>query len=173
MACVPYLSLLSLSLYANTEKSLEHIEVLGTRAPMYDARDVNAAALGIKDPLQLPISIQSFSEQLIDNQLARTLSEVLSNDASLKGLSGLSANIGVFYVGERQQNLQNSLSLPSYTRVDTGVRYDFSDLNLMLRFKVENLFDKEYWVSAGAKGMDWGVAPGNGRLVSLSANYTF
>ncbi|ATD01230.1 hypothetical protein PSPO_b1368 [Pseudoalteromonas spongiae UST010723-006] len=99
------------------------------------------------------------------------------NFASLKGLSGLSANIGVFYVGERQQNLQNSLSLPSYTRVDTGVdtgvRYDFSDLNLMLRFKVENLFDKEYWVSAGAKGMDWGVAPGNGRLVSLSANYTF
>ena len=95
------------------------------------------------------------------------------NFASLKGLSGLSANIGVFYVGERQQNLQNSLSLPSYTRFDTGVRYDFSDLNLMLRFKVENLFDKEYWVSAGAKGMDWGVAPGNGRLVSLSANYTF
>ncbi|WP_343221837.1 hypothetical protein [Pseudoalteromonas sp. MMG024] len=43
----------------------------------------------------------------------------------------------------------------------------------MLRFKVENLFDKEYWVSAGAKGMDWNLAPGNGGLVSLSANYRF
>ncbi|MCF6455830.1 TonB-dependent receptor [Pseudoalteromonas sp. MMG023] len=59
--------------------------------------------------------------------------------------------------------------MPSYTRVS----YDFSDLNLMLRFKVENLFDKEYWVSAGAKGMDWNLAPGNGGLVSLSANYRF
>ena len=91
----------------------------------------------------------------------------------LSALQGLSANLGVFYVGERQQNLNSSLQLPGYTRFDIGIRYDFVDPNWVVRLKVENMFDTEYWSSAGAKGIDWGVMPGNGRQWALSLTHSF
>jgi len=94
-------------------------------------------------------------------------------DYQLPMLEDLNANLGIYYVGERQQNVQNTLSLPGYTRFDLGARYQLSALNTTLRLKVENLFDKEYWSSAGAKGIDWGVSPGRGRTVSLSASVAF
>jgi iron complex outermembrane receptor protein len=87
--------------------------------------------------------------------------------------AGLNANLGVFYVGKRQQNVQNTLSMPSYTRVDLGLRYELTPLNTTLRLKVENLFAEEYWLSAGAKGIDWGVTPGRGRTLALSATVAF
>ena len=94
-------------------------------------------------------------------------------DYRLPVIEGLNANLGIYYVGEREQNVQNTLSLPGYTRFDAGARYELSALNTTLRLKVENLFDKEYWQSAGAKGIDWGVSPGRGRTVSLSASLAF
>ncbi|WP_281558077.1 TonB-dependent siderophore receptor [Thalassomonas sp. RHCl1] len=94
-------------------------------------------------------------------------------DYRLPMMQELSANLGIYYVGERQQDVQNTLSVPGYTRFDAGARYDLAALNTTLRLKVENLFAKEYWLSAGAKGIDWGVAPGRGRTVSLSASVAF
>jgi iron complex outermembrane receptor protein len=94
-------------------------------------------------------------------------------DYRLSMVEGLNANLGIFYVGERQQNVQNTLSLPSYTRVDTGLRYQINSMDTTFRLKVENLLDKEYWLSAGAKGIDWGVTPGRGRTVVLSASVEF
>ncbi len=78
------------SLYSSlsvAEQSIETIDVHGTRAPLYSTRDVNASALGMKDPQLLPISIQSFSEELISNQRVKTLGEVLANDASVQNTS--------------------------------------------------------------------------------------
>jgi len=94
-------------------------------------------------------------------------------DYRLVMVEGLNANLGVFYVGERQQSVQNTLSMPSYTRVDAGARYQISSLDTTLRLRIENLFDKEYWLSAGAKGIDWGVMPGRGRTAALSASVEF
>lgn len=94
-------------------------------------------------------------------------------DYRLSMVEGLNVNLGVFYVGEREQSVQNTLSLPSYTRVDTGLRYQINPIDTTLRLKVENLFDEEYWLSAGAKGVDWGVTPGRGRTVVLSASVEF
>jgi len=76
-------------------------------------------------------------------------------------------------VGERQQNVANSLQLPAYTRIDIGAKYKLSTLNTTLRLKVENLFSKEYWLSGGAKGIDWGVAPGAGRTIIASASFNY
>jgi len=94
-------------------------------------------------------------------------------DYRIAMLEGLNANLGLFYVGEREQTIQNTLSIPSYTRVDAGVRYQISSLGTTLRLRVDNLFDKKYWLSAGAKGVDWGLAPGRGRTVVLSASVGF
>jgi iron complex outermembrane receptor protein len=94
-------------------------------------------------------------------------------DYNVAMVDGLNANLGVFYVGEREQNVKNTLSMPSYTRVDAGLRYQLSSQDTTFRLKVENLFAKEYWLSAGAKGVDWGVMPGRGRTVVLSASVEF
>lgn len=94
-------------------------------------------------------------------------------DYRLPMVEGLNANLGVFYVGEREQSVQNTLSLPSYTRVDAGLRYQVNSIDTTFRLKVENLLDKEYWLSAGAKGVDWGVMPGRGRIAVLSASVEF
>ncbi len=94
-------------------------------------------------------------------------------DYRLGMVEGLYANLGVIYVGERQQSVRNTLAMPSYTRVDTGFRYELASLDTTLRLRVENMFGKEYWLSAGAKGIDWGVAPGRGRTVVLSASFDF
>jgi len=94
-------------------------------------------------------------------------------DYTLPFYDQLSLNTGVFYVGERQQNVANSLQLPAYTRIDIGAKYKLSTLNTTLRLKVENLFSKEYWLSGGAKGIDWGVAPGAGRTIIASASFNY
>jgi iron complex outermembrane receptor protein len=94
-------------------------------------------------------------------------------DYRLPMVEDLNANLGVFHVGEREQSVQNTLSLPSYTRVDAGLRYQVNSIDTTFRLKVENILDKEYWLSAGAKGIDWGVTPGRGRTIVLSASVGF
>ncbi|MDO6425809.1 TonB-dependent siderophore receptor [Thalassotalea sp. 1_MG-2023] len=94
-------------------------------------------------------------------------------DYQLQHFHGLNVQLGAFYVGKRQQNVNNTLSLPSYLRVDVGVKYQMEHINSIFRVKVENVFDKAYWSSAGAKGIDWGVMPGRGRTVMASYTYSF
>ncbi|GHF89125.1 TonB-dependent siderophore receptor [Thalassotalea marina] len=94
-------------------------------------------------------------------------------DYQLSAIEGLSANLGLYYVGNREQNINNTLSLPSYSKVDLGAKYEIPQHGGTVRVKVENLFDKEYWSSAGAKGIDWGVMPGRGRTVIASYTYSF
>ncbi|BDF94762.1 TonB-dependent siderophore receptor [Pseudoalteromonas sp. KAN5] len=94
-------------------------------------------------------------------------------DYTLPFIEALSVNAGIFYVGEREQNVFNTLTLPSYTRTDLGVKYYAAPLNATFRVKVENVFDKHYWLSGGAKGIDWGVAPGRGRTFIASASFSF
>ncbi|RZG16847.1 TonB-dependent siderophore receptor [Pseudoalteromonas sp. CO342X] len=94
-------------------------------------------------------------------------------DYQLPFWEALSINAGIFHVGEREQNVNNTLKLPAYTRFDLGAKYHFTDINTTLRLKAENLFDKEYWLSGGAKGIDWGVAPGRGRTFIASLSVSF
>jgi iron complex outermembrane receptor protein len=54
-------------------------------------------------------------------------------------LKGLGAGIGLFYVGDRQVDLANSLKLPSYVRTDAALFYRRGQLNVALNF--QNLFN--------------------------------
>ncbi|MBQ4849486.1 TonB-dependent siderophore receptor [Pseudoalteromonas sp. MMG012] len=94
-------------------------------------------------------------------------------DYTIPSYQSLSMNVGIFHVGEREQNVSNTLTLPAYTRVDLGLKYQLSALNATVRLRVENVFDKQYWLSGGAKGIDWGVSPGRGRLISASTTFSF
>jgi iron complex outermembrane receptor protein len=78
------------------------------------------------------------------------LDNVPFNQASLwttyeiqKGdLKGLGFGLGLFYIGERQVDLDNSAELPSYLRIDAALYYRRDGFNAAIN--VRNLFDIDY-----------------------------
>jgi iron complex outermembrane recepter protein len=83
-------------------------------------------------------------------------------------LSGLGFGLGMFYVGEREGDLDNSFQLDDYFRTDAALYYRRDDLNLALNFK--NLFDVDYIESADD---DLRVFPADPFTVVFSASYKF
>jgi iron complex outermembrane receptor protein len=81
----------------DTEKTLGTISVQATRPSLYSEPDVNVGALGSKNPKDLPMSVQSYSAELIDAQRARTLMDVLKNDPSVQNtaVGGAMDNISI------------------------------------------------------------------------------
>ncbi|BAZ20905.1 ferrichrome iron receptor [Kalymmatonema gypsitolerans NIES-4073] len=61
-------------------------------------------------------------------------------------LQGLGFGLGVFYYGERQADLTNTVELPGYTRTDAAIFYKRNNFRAALN--VRNLFDVDYFVSA-------------------------
>ena len=57
-------------------------------------------------------------------------------------LAGLGFGAGIFYVGERAGDLDNSFFVDEYTRVDAAIYYERANYRVALNFK--NLFDVEY-----------------------------
>jgi len=56
-------------------------------------------------------------------------------------LQGLEVGAGVFVVGEREGNLQNNITLPSYARVDAKLSYSRNNWEAAVNFK--NIFDTD------------------------------
>ncbi len=59
---------------------------------------------------------------------------------------GLGFGLGLFYIGSRQADLDNSFELPSYLRTDAAIFYKQGQLRAQLNFR--NLFDMDYFESA-------------------------
>ncbi|PSB49281.1 TonB-dependent siderophore receptor [Cyanosarcina cf. burmensis CCALA 770] len=58
-------------------------------------------------------------------------------------LQGLGFGLGLFYVGERQGDLDNSFQVPSYLRTDAAIFYNRDRFRAALNFR--NLFDIDYF----------------------------
>ncbi|MEH2058197.1 MAG: TonB-dependent siderophore receptor [Nostoc sp.] len=58
-------------------------------------------------------------------------------------LQGLGFGLGLFYVDEREGDLNNDFTVPSYIRTDAAVYYKKGHLSLALNFK--NLFNVQYF----------------------------
>ncbi len=92
-------------------------------------------------------------------------------------LEGFGFGIGVAHIGNRTSFLPTAaqptqvMPLASYTIVDLGFYYKASE-NIDLTLKVANLFDKRYIESAGFTA-DINLVPGQPRLATLSARFTF
>ncbi|MBJ7312506.1 TonB-dependent siderophore receptor [Rugamonas sp. CCM 8940] len=103
------------------EAAQARVVVVGGRKPLYEVRDVNLGALGSKDALDVPLSIQSYSSALIENQGARTLNDVLKNDASVQNasLGGAFDHISIrgFAVDWANTMRRDGLSLAPYQDV--------------------------------------------------------
>ena len=76
---------------------LDTISVRAARPSLYAVPDVNVGALGAKDPKDLPMSVSSYSSELIEAQHARTLMDVLKNDPSVQNsaVGGAMDNIAI------------------------------------------------------------------------------
>ena len=57
-------------------------------------------------------------------------------------MQGLGFGIGMFFVGERQGDLENTFQVPSYIRTDAAIFYRRSNWKAGLNFK--NIFDIQY-----------------------------
>ncbi|HBO0525155.1 TPA: TonB-dependent siderophore receptor [Pseudomonas aeruginosa] len=69
------------------DEAIVELETVTITAPLNRALEVNAGAFGAKDPLDIPLSIQSYSAQTISESSARTVQDVLDYDPSVTGAS--------------------------------------------------------------------------------------
>lgn len=69
----------------------------------------------------------------------------------LPAIEGLSLSAGVFHVGERAINVQNTAFVDGYTTFDLGGRYqmEIAGKPTTFRLYVENVADEEYWAATG------------------------
>lgn len=81
---------------------------------------------------------------------------------------GVGVGLGVHHVGRRQGDSTGTFFLPAYSRWDASLSYRAAAWRVAL--KMENLFDKTYYVSAHDT---LGTYPGAPRGVMLSSSYQF
>ena len=55
--------------------------------------------------------------------------------------------LGVIYQGSWFPEASNGVKVPSYTRFDSAVFYDFNE-HWSAQVNIENMFDTEYWISS-------------------------
>ncbi|WP_066426973.1 TonB-dependent siderophore receptor [Anabaena sp. 4-3] len=83
-------------------------------------------------------------------------------------LQGLGFGLGLFYVGEREGDLNNTFSLPSYLRTDAALFYRRNNFRASLN--LQNLFDTEYFEMAENRLRVFYGAP---RAVKLTLGWEF
>jgi iron complex outermembrane receptor protein len=72
-------------------------------------------------------------------------------------LKGLGFGLGLYYVGDRNADLQNTSILPSYFRTDSAVYYKRDNWRLALNFR--NLFNETYYETAQSRNIIYPGAP--------------
>lgn len=82
--------------------------------------------------------------------------------------SGWFGETGFVAVGDRFADRKNTLSLPGYARFDARVGYEWNDW--IAQLSIENLLDKEYYVSATSASQ---IMPGAPREFYLTTSYKF
>jgi iron complex outermembrane recepter protein len=89
------------------------------------------------------------------------------------GLTQLKTTLGITHVGQRWGNQGNTVSLPAYTVVNLGTRYEFGAKTDVALY-VGNLFDKTYYTAMQASGdVADQVGVGERRLVQVQLRQRF
>lgn len=99
----------------------------------------------------------------------------LGTDIDVPGVQGMSVNARVVYTSSQNANADNTLSIPSWTRVDVGARYvtEINNQPVTFRARVDNLFDRNYWSSTGGYPGQGYLVLGLPRTLTVSATVDF
>lgn len=75
---------------------------------------------------------------------------VLGGEWDLPGLTGVTATSKLIHTGPQYADEANDLKVPSWNRLDIGLRYDMNlpKNDIVWRAGIENLMNKKYWASA-------------------------
>lgn len=79
------------------------------------------------------------------------------------------AGLGLSYRGSIVASLDNSVTVPSYTRVDVALYHKLNN-HYRLQANVENLLNKQYYASAHS---NFNITPGSPRAVRVTLHATF
>jgi len=79
------------------------------------------------------------------------------------------AGLGVIYQGDAFAAIDNTVVLPSFTRVDGALYYDIND-DLRLQLNVENLFDERYYPTSHGNN---NILPGAPRSLRIALKAQF
>ncbi|VEP12526.1 conserved hypothetical protein [Hyella patelloides LEGE 07179] len=82
----------------------------------------------------------------INNVPEHAVSLFTSYELQQGSLKGLGGSLGIYFVGDRAGDLDNTFEAPSYTRTDASIFYNRDKLRAALNFR--NLFDIEYFENA-------------------------
>jgi iron complex outermembrane recepter protein len=80
----------------------------------------------------------------------------------------LGGSLGIYFVGDRAGDLDNTFEVPSYTRTDASIFYNRGKFRTALNFR--NIFDIDYFESAQN---DLRVRPGEPFTVIGSVSFEF
>ncbi|MDF3822815.1 TonB-dependent receptor [Leptospira sp. 96542] len=96
-------------------------------------------------------------------------------DWDVPGTNGLSLNGRVVYTSSQYVDGANTLEIPSWTRLDIGVRYltTIADNLVTWRARIDNVTDKSYWASAGGYPGEGYLVLGAPRTLNVSATIDF
>lgn len=96
-------------------------------------------------------------------------------DWDVPGMAGLAVNARAVYTAKQYANAANTQELPSWTRLDVGASYltRIMDRDVTFRARVDNLFDRNYWASAGGYPGSGYLVLGAPRTVTVSATIDF
>lgn len=97
----------------------------------------------------------------------------LGAEWDVPGIEGAALSGRMLRTGGEYVNAENTLSIPSWTRVDLGARYGFKadDKYITLRANVENVANKAYWASASTANNY--LTQGEPRTLKVSATVDF
>ena len=107
-------------------------------------------------------------------QAAPHFRAVIGGEWDTPFMEGLTLTGRVTYTGEQVvSNTNENLKIPSWATVDLGARYTFqspwNSQPVVVRFNVDNVFDREYW-STGYSGL---LFRGDARTFRLSTTFKF
>ena len=84
-------------------------------------------------------------------------------------ISRLAAGLGLIHRSDMYAAVDNTVTLPGYTRADAAVFFSLTE-KIRLQANVENLFDKRYYINADS---NTNISPGSSRAIRIGLTARF
>ena len=99
----------------------------------------------------------------------------LGAEWDVSAIPGLSLNTRAIYTSTQFADGANTQQLPPWSRIDLGLAYAtrIADRTVTLRARADNVFDKNYWASAGGYPGSGYLVAGAPRTLTVSASFEF